>query len=539
MRLRGLIVSLFFLSAPLIQAAAPWTSDLGNGRYRNPVLFLDYSDPDVVRVGADFYLVSSSFECVPGLPVLHSRDLVNWEFSGYALQQLVPAEDFSVPHHGEGVWAPSIRFHDGKFWIYYPDPDYGIYLVTAADPRGPWSDPVLVDPGKGLIDPCPLWDDDGQVYLVHAWARSRGPVANRLTVERLTADGLRAADPGRDVIDGNAMPGWTTIEGPKFYKRNGYYYIFCPAGGVTHGYQAVFRAKSVFGPYENRIVLSQGTTAVNGPHQGAWVDTAAGEDWFLHFQDRDAYGRVVHLEPMVWRPDNWPVIGSDPKHTGTGSPVAEFAKPATPGPVAVSRLPTSDDFQGPELGRQWQWNANPQSSWMSLSENPGHLRLHVVATDPKSLVPAGNLLLQKFPGPRFTATTSLDLSGAKVGDEAGLIVFGHDYSWLGLRRTAAGIRLVRGTFLGNSSYHAETEDARPESFPPKILLRMTATAEPVCQFSWSRDGVRFLPMGEPFRATAGRWIGAKVGVFAARPQPSRDPLGEADFDWFRVDAMIP
>ena len=254
-----------------------WVADLGNGMYRNPVLNADYSDPDAIRVGDDFYLVSSSFEDIPGLPILHSRDLVNWTLIGHALLRQPPFEVFAKPQHGNGVWAPAIRYHKGEFYIYYPDPDYGIYLVKARNAAGPWSDPVLVEGGKGLIDPCPLWDDDGHEL-----------------------------DP--------------TFEGPKLYKRNGYYYIFAPAGGVTTGWQLVLRSKNIYGPYERKVVMDQGSTAVIGPHQGAWVTTKTGEDWFLHFQDKGPYGRVMHLQPMKWLA-GWPVIGAHKDRGGKGEPV--------------------------------------------------------------------------------------------------------------------------------------------------------------------------------------------------------------------------
>ena len=288
-----------------------WVPNRGDSTYTNPVLYADYSDPDVIRVGGDYYMTASSFNAVPGLPVLHSRDMVNWRLIGHALPRLSPEDLFATPQHGKGPWAPALRHHDGRFWIYYPEPDLGIFVVTATNPAGPWSTPVLVRGGKGLIDPCPLWDGNGRVYMVHAWARSRAGFANVLTLNRLSADGLYAEDEGTVIIDGDKIPGYRTLEGPKFYKRKGEYWFFAPAGGVKSGWQSVFRSKAVDGPYESRIVFEQGSTDINGPHQGAWVDTPAGEDWFFHFQDLDAYGRVVHLQPMKWRKDGWPVSGHD------------------------------------------------------------------------------------------------------------------------------------------------------------------------------------------------------------------------------------
>jgi beta-xylosidase len=346
---------------------AAWNPDLGDGRYQNPVLFADYSDPDAIRVGEDYWLTASSFSHVPGLPILHSRDLVNWTIVGHALPRLIPLDHFSVPRHGGGVWAPAIRFHRGKFWIFYPDPDFGIYAVTATDPRAAWSEPVLVKAGKGLIDPCPFWDDDGKAFLIHGWAKSRSGQNNLITLHELSADGSRVVDgDGHVIIDENkAGRGLHTLEGPKLYKRGGTYWIFAPVNGVQTGEQAVYRATDIRGPYEVRIVLGRGSSPINGPHQGAWVDTPAGENWFLHFQDRDTFGRVVHLQPMAWGDDGWPRMGTAVA-TGAeaGEPVIAHRKPRVASgdgaPTSFSTPATSDEFDRPQLGLQWQWQANPE-----------------------------------------------------------------------------------------------------------------------------------------------------------------------------------
>ena len=284
-------------------AKAVWVSDGGDGTYTNPVIFADYSDPDVVRVGDDFYLVSSSFNCVPALPILHSKDLVNWTIVGHVFDRF-PYGQFDLPQHGNGVWAPSIRYHQGLFYVYYGDPDYGIFMARARNPAGPWSALVCVQKAKGWIDPCPFWDGDGKAYLVHAWAKSRAGVNSMLTINRMSADGTKVLDEGKLVIDGRNGK-CPTLEGPKMYKRSGYYYLLAPAGGVPHGYQLAFRARNIYGPYEARTVMDQGDTEINGPHQGGWVELKSGENWFVHFQDREAYGRVVHLQPVKWV-DDWP-----------------------------------------------------------------------------------------------------------------------------------------------------------------------------------------------------------------------------------------
>ncbi len=514
-----------------IPDAAVWNPDLGDGRYRNPVLHADYSDPDAIRVGDDFWMTVSSFSQVPGLPILHSRDLVHWNLVGHALPRLVPESAFLTPQPGKGVWAPAIRYHAGKFWIYYPDPDFGLYVITATDPRGPWSAPLLVCAGKGLIDPCPFWDDDGRVYLVHAWARSRSGHNNRLTLLRLNAEGTRVEEDYGVVINGDQLAGYSTLEGPKLYRHGGWYYVFAPAGGVTTGWQSVFRAQKITGPFEDRIVLDQGHTPINGPHQGALVDTPSGEWWFLHFQDQGAYGRVVHLEPVTWKND-WPVIGADSAGKGKGEPVLTYRKPmvADGGGTEAAGPPTSDEFDASVLGLQWQWQANPEASWSSLTARPGHLRLFCQAGP---LSDAPNLLLQKFPAEEFRATTKLEFAPQSTGDTAGLLVFGRDYAWLGLRTTGGERQLVHVVVHDASGKAAPSESVVLPKVTGPVWLQVTVSTGASCQFAYSVDGQEFAPAGPAFKATAGRWVGAKVGLFA---QAGQAPGGRADFEWFRVES---
>jgi beta-xylosidase len=523
-------------------ALAPWIPDQGDGAYKNPVLFADYSDPDAIRAGDDFYLVSSSFLAAPGLPVLHSKDLVNWTIVNHVFAQQTPADFYSRPRHGQGVWAPAIRYHDGKFWITYPDPDFGLYLTTAGNPAGAWTPPQLILPGKGLIDPCPFWDDDGRLYLIHGWARSRAGIANRLTLRELSRDGTRMLDDGKVIIDADQIPGWNTLEGPKLYKRHGYYYVFAPAGGVGTGYQAVFRARDIGGPYEHRIVLAQGGTAINGPHQGAWIDTPTGEDWFLHFQDCGAFGRVVHLQPMVWR-DDWPVIGADPGDNGPGEPVLVHRKPDVGGTWPITVPQTSDEFDSASLGLQWQWNANPRAAWLSLTARPGFLRLASVPAPAarndgspggRNLYDAPNFLLQKFPAPAFTVTTAIEFSPAAPGETAGLVVYGYDYALLGLRRTATGRRLVLlVNRTSNQPGAEEHEDGALNLLDGTVTLRVTVDSQALCRFEYCLDRQRFQAIGGLFQAACDRWVGARVGLFATAAADAA-ATGHADFDWFRV-----
>ncbi len=511
------------LAGPAVAADVLWTPDRGDGTYRNPVLYADYSDPDVVRVGPDFYLTSSSFNCLPGLPILHSKDLVNWTIIGHALPRLdLPGYD--APAHGRGVWAPSLRFHDGRFVIVVSTPDEGILMTQAEDPRGPWSRPVFIKQAKGWIDPCPFWDDDGQAYLVHAFAKSRAGINSVLCLHRMKPDASALLDEGTIIFDGHAHH--PTLEGPKMYKRGGYYYVFAPAGGVKTGWQVVLRSKSVFGPYEDRIVLRQGKTMVNGPHQGAWVETADGESWFLHFQDHGAFGRIGHLQPMRWV-DDWPVVGEDLDGDGVGEPVTEGKKPRAAGFTPLLAPAAADEFDPPGLGRQWQWFANPRPEWASLMSRPGWLRLHAPACPGGDLEQAGNVLAQKLQAPPYCATTRMEWKPAMDGERAGLVVTGSEYASLGLtqREGAVVVNLVVG----------KTETASLPFSGTSAVLRVCVDENGVCRFSVSANGDVFTPLGEPFTAKPEQWIGAKLGLFAERDEASAWG-GHADFDYFRLSA---
>jgi beta-xylosidase len=511
-----------------------WCADQGNGTYKNPILNADYSDPDAIRVGNDFYLVSSSFEDIPGLPILHSKDLVNWTIIGHALLKQPPFDHFDIPRHGDGVWAPSIRYYHNEFYIYYPDPDYGIYVVKAKNPAGPWSQPIMVFAGKGLIDPCPLMDDDGQLYLVHAFAGSRAGIKSVIAVNKLNKAGTKVLDDGIIVYDGHAVD--ETIEGPKFYKRNGYYYILAPAGGVPGGWQLALRSKNIYGPYERKVVMDQGATPTNGPHQGAWVNTQTGQDWFLHFQDKGPYGRVTHLEPMVWK-DNWPVIGVDKDGDGKGEPVLTYKKPNVGKTYPIANPAESDEFNTTTLGLQWQWMANAKPAWYFMNAAKGSLRLYSdkLPEGAKNIWDAPNVLLQKFPADEFMVTTKLTFTPNPrlENEKVALTVMGFSYADIGIRSKKDGLYLVYGSCKNALKGTAEDEKTLTKLSTPTVYLRVKVTAGAKCNFSYSNDGKTFTDAGETLQAEVGRWIGAKVGLYCTRETQTNDS-GFADVDWFRV-----
>ena len=526
-----------------------WLADLKNGNYRNPVLYADYSDPDAIRVGDDYFMISSSFCNAPALPVLHSKDLVNWKVVNYVLDK-IPEFRYRNPIHGCGVWAPSIRYHEGTYYVCFPMPDEGIYMTTTKDPFGKWSEPVNIRPGAGWIDPCPFWDDDGKAYLVAGVAKSRIGYKSVLHMVEMQPDGMGLIGDEVKIFDGNEND-QVTIEGPKMYKRNGWYYIFAPAGGVKTGWQTVLRSKNVFGPYEYKVVMRQGDSPVNGPHQGAWVDTQTGEDWFLHFQDVYAGGRIVHLQPMHWEND-WPVIGIDKDGDGCGEPVMTYKKPNVGKIYPICTPQESDEFDGYILSPQWQWHANINEKWAYYAGDKSYVRLYSypVVADYKNLWDVANLLLQKTPSDNFTATMKLTfMPNPKLkGERTGLVVMGRDYAGLILENTDKGLVLSQIECKKADKGEAEQVNSSVGLTQNTVYLKVRFSCDGkkikaseggndlivMCNFSYSLDGKKFLPLGNPFQAREGQWIGAKVGMFCTRPAIVTNDGGWTDVDWFRI-----
>lgn len=513
-----------------------WVADLGNGKYKNPILYADYSDPDVCRVGDDYYMTASSFNCIPGLPILHSKDLVNWSIIGHAIKEMPDHADFKQPvNHGGAVWAPSIRFHNGEFYIYYGDPDIGILMTKTKDPAGEWEPLVLVKEGKGMIDACPLFDDDEQVYLAYAFAGSRAGIKSLLAMTRLTADGKKAVGQALVIYDGHDLD--QTIEGPKMYKRNGYYYIFAPAGGVATGWQLALRSKNIFGPYERKVVMDQGKTNINGPHQGGWVDTPIGENWFIHFQDVGPLGRLTHLQPMVWNND-WPVIGEDKDGDGCGDPVLTFKKPNVGKKYPITTPQESDEFNTNKLGLQWQWHANPEPWWYFTNQEKGCLNLFSVPIPENyiSLWDVPNLLLQKIPAPEMTATMKLTFIPDErvIGERTGLLLMGRNYALLSFENKGNGsfelsqVECINAD-KGKSEVKNETVELKVNTVYLQVKLK-----DGSCMFSYSLDNKKFMTLGKNLKVREGHWIGAKVGAFCTRPIMKNDG-GRVDIDWFRID----
>lgn len=483
----------------------PAWGDLGNGYYRNPVLNADFSDPDVIRVGDDFYMVCSDFHFM-GMPVLHSQDLINWSIIGKVYERLDidPAYD-DMRAYAKGSWAPALRYHNGLFYVYFCTPDEGLYMSTARDPAGPWSPLHEVKRVAGWEDPCPFWDDDGHAYLGHSTVGA-GPII----IHRMSADGRTLLDDGVIVYVGKIA------EGTKIYKRNGYYYLVIPEGGVETGWQTVLRARDIYGPYERRVVLQKGATDINGPHQGALVELDSGETWFMHFQSAGAIGRVCHLQPVEWV-DDWPVIGA------AGEPVAVYAKPSVAGHHPVRLPQTSDTFEGPELGLQWQWNHNPVNDGWSLRERPGYLRLKAMPAP--ELLQARNTLTQKLIGSKGIVCTELSVLHMNPGQRAGLaFLCAREENWIGVVTEEGGNYLQAVT--GGTVFHG------PRLAGETVWLKSHIDLSGETSFFFSLDGIKFIPLGGECRMSAGFWKGARVGVFS---YTTVEKGGRADFHGFRYE----
>ena len=469
--------------------------DQGDGTYRNPVLNADFSDPDVIRVGAKYYMVASDFHFL-GMQVLESDDMVNWRYISQIYRRFdEPGWDENA-HYAGGSWAPAIRYHNGLYYVYFCTPDEGLYMTTAKDPHGPWAPLHLVKRVVKWEDPCPFWDEDGQAYL----GRSRHG-AGPIIVHKMSADGKTLLDEGKTVYEG------PIAEGTKFLKRNGWYYLIIPEGGVGTGWQTVLRSRNIYGPYQRKVVLEQGSTKVNGPHQGALVDAPDGSWWFYHFQETPVLGRVVHLQPARWQ-DDWPLMGVDYDGNGVGEPVSMWKKPipSTSAPL----LQTDDDFSG-TLGLQWQWNHNPVDSHWSLTDRKGWLTLKAQPAD--SLKACRNMLTQKVVGWLSESTTLVESSGDNY---AGLFCSGKLFRAVGLCKD--GIYVEAG---------GQRQMVQKGHFA-KVWLRVTNDSlQNRHQFSYSLDGEHFVSAGETFPMRGGYWKGIRTGLFCYGSN------GKAHFDSFQ------
>ena len=440
-------------------------------------------------------MVASDFHFM-GMQVLESDDMVNWRYVSQIYHRLDEPGWNENQHYAGGSWAPAIRYHNGRFFVFFCTPEEGLYMSTAKDAHGPWAPLHLVKRVEKWEDPCPLWDEDGQAYLGRS-QHGAGPII----VHRMSPDGKRLLDEGVTVYTG------PVAEGTKFLKRHGWYYLIIPEGGVGQGWQTVLRARNIYGPYERQVVLEQGSTTVNGPHQGALVDTPDGQWWFYHFQETPVLGRVVHLQPARWQ-DDWLQVGVDLDGNGIGEPVHRWQKPIS-SHFSGMTLQVDDDFSD-TLGLQWQWNHNPDDAHWSLAERKGWLTLRALPAD--SLKACRNMLTQKVVGYQSESTT---LMTAKGDCYAGIFCSGKQFCGVGV--------CPQGIFV---EVNGERQIAVKGSFAQLYLRVRNDCQANSHQFFYSLDGVSFIPVGDVFSMRSGYWKGIRVGLFCY----GKD--GKAQFDKF-------
>lgn len=470
--------------------AITW-GDQGDGVYRNPVLKADYSDPDILRHGDDFYLIASDFHFI-GIQVLHSKDLINWEVISQVFDRLTMSPNYDeMKGYSQGTWAPAIRYHNGEFYVFVCTPKDGLFMWHAKNPSGPWSETVTVKTVERWEDPCPFWDDDGQAYLVRSQVGA-GP----LILHRMSPDGTRLLDEGREIYRGSVA------EGPKIFKRRGYYYISLPEGGVETGWQTVLRSRSIYGPYERRQVFPPGS-----PHQGGLVELDNGETWFMAFKSSGYLGRICYLNPVVWGDDDWPVFGDH------GKPVDSWKKPNVGERHPVVRPKTSDDFTGSSLSPIWQWNHNPVPTAWSLTERPGWLRLK--AQPAVGLSTARNTLTEKIWDSAGVIDVKMDAAKMIDGQRAGFaFMSGSDFGWIGAAQDK-GVRKI-----------VWSDGEGPTLEPRKIVWFRGINEGNAGRLFYSLDGEDYVEAGKPFHMTFRFWKGARIAVFNYGDQG-----GVADFDY--------
>ncbi len=554
------------LAASLVRAAdqpktSPAWGDQRNGTYRNPVLPADYSDPDVIRVGDDFYLISSTINMSPGMAVLHSRDLVNWRTIGHVvddISRLGPALNWDrMGSYGKGVYAGSIRFHDNLFFVHFTSFEEGLFVATARDPAGPWTVQPMKDArGRALLapkwdDPCPIWDDDGQAYLVAskpggAWY----PHLFRMSVDGITlldadVDAMSRAGP-QPAGQGTPIYQRDSSEGNKIYKQNGFYYFFHNEVGWKGRAAMIRRSRFIYGEradgspgtagepgaYQIRQMLVS-TAANREINQGGLVDTRDGRWYFLTHGGVGGHadGRVLSLLPVVWR-DAWPDTGI----TAVAGMPGDWV-PGGPMPVPDNeiRLPVgNDDFASGRLNPQWQWNHQPRAEAWSLKERKGWLRLHAFPPlRSGEFFSAGNTLgVRYFSGQPVVATFKLDVSQLAPGQKAGIVHFngGRNYGALSVSRGKASLPV---SFEENG---ASREAIDLPATTRNLWLRTRVDDGQRATFEYSLNGREYRQLEFAYPLQWGGYRGDNIGVFTYNDRGVR---GHIDVDSFTYDLGMP
>ncbi|HEX8465221.1 MAG TPA: glycoside hydrolase 43 family protein [Abditibacterium sp.] len=499
------------------RAWGDWPSwgDQGNGTYQNPVLPSDYSDLDCIRVGANYYAIASTMQFSPGMVILHSKDLVNWRILGHAvsdLTQIGPELNWNkMNRYGKGIWAGSIRYHAGKFWVYFGTPDEGYFMTTATNPAGPWEPLTHFMKEPGWDDCCPFWDDDGQGYFVG----TKFSDGYKTYLWKMSADGRKPLPETAVLINEGR-----SREANKLFKKDGWYYHFFSA---VKGVRVVMmqRSRSIAGPYTEVKQLTDQNREALEPNQGGIVQTEAGDWFFLTHHGKGSWeGRAVSLLPVRWVND-WPLIGETGPN-GLGQMVWSGQKPVKNTPIVTPQ--SSDEFGAPTLPVQWEWNYQPRSEKWSLTQRPGFLRLHAFQPlHADNLLRAGNTLTQRtVRATRSEVVTKLDLRGLADGQKAGLCHFvANNHAVLGVTQ--------EGTTRTLEYKNKGTITTGPVISGPDLWIRSVWGLDGLSQFSYSLDGQTFTDYGAPYQMTWGGYRGDRIGLFSYN--------NKADAGWIDVDFL--
>lgn len=509
---RVLLLSLIVITSASGLKAQKTHSDNGDGTYTNPVIAADFPDPDVILVGDTYYMVTTTMFVFPGVTVIKSHDLVNWEYCSNA----VPRFDFSKCYnldgcnrYGHGQWATSIKYNNGKFYLLFITLDEGGFICSADKAEGPWHITKLP---KGFYDPGLFFDEDGKIYVANGYSKISITELNK-NFAPISKDSL--------VYTGDIRGG---LEGTHVYKIDGYYYLYCTYGGLD-GIQVALRSKNIYGPYEQKVVISDKTTGVTfGIHQGALIKTQTGEWWTMLFVDSGPFGRFPSLQPVTWV-DGWPMVGVD------GKGVVTCKKPNVGKEWPVKDFPTSDEFSNKTLGMQWGWNHNPDSTKWSLTLHPGFLRL-TTGKVVSNLTEAPNMLTQR-PFKNYNesiptiGTIQMGVSNMKDGDIAGLAVYQDPYAYIAVKQENGKKQLV----MVNNGETVATSQL--EECATIYLRTIASNTSKKATFEYSYDNKKFTQLGNELtmRFSLKLFTGNKFGLFN---YATKETGGSVDFDWFRV-----
>lgn len=526
MKNRSLLIILFITPIAFGQIPGKW-GDQGDGTYCNPVIPADYSDLDAIRVGTDYYAISSTFQYSPGVIILHSKDLVNWEILGHVAEDITimtPELNWDrMNRYGRGIWAGSIRYYKGKFWVYFGTPDDGFFMSSATNPAGPWEPLHSFWNVTGWDDCCTFCDDDGQLYFI-ATNFALDPRNNKkynIHLFKMTPDGKSPILESDTIIHQSKGS-----EANKLYKINGIYYHYFSEVNNEGRVIMMERSKSIYGPWEIKQLIHVDKNKDREPNQGGLIQTLSGEWWFLTHHGSGGYweGRTASLLPVTWV-DDWPIIGSMGSDT-IGNMIWTEIKPNISS-NKVMKIQTDDKFNDTILGVQWEWNYQSRREKWSLSKRPGFLRLHAFKPinphDPQGIVfRAGNTLTQRsLRTDNNVVITNIDIEGMADGQYVGLCHYAQTYSTFGIRQNDGTKTLVYDN-NGNVTKGIQI-------IGDAIWLKSVWDYQGINRYEYSTDGSTFIPYGKSYQLTWGKYRGDRIGIFNYN---TKEDKGFVDVDWF-------